>query len=211
MRTFDFSELENSIKELVKPQRFRHIQGVMYTSASLAMKYGYEIEALRDQELADYVEKALLAGLMHDNAKNISDSELLKRCEKHHLPISADEKKAPYLLHAKLGAYYAKNKYQITDQEVLNAISYHTTGRPSMSTLEKIVYIADYIEPNRYKQPNLSYLRYLAFTDLDACVLAICEDTLAYLQGEQLIDETTVVTRDYYKNIMSTRIQSEVN
>ena len=73
---------------------------------------------------------ALIAGLLHDCAKYLSDKEILKECEKYQLPISQTEQKSPFLLHGKLGAYYAKYKYQIQDPQILSAIAYHTTGHP---------------------------------------------------------------------------------
>jgi predicted HD superfamily hydrolase involved in NAD metabolism len=82
------------------------------------------------------------------------------------------------LLHAKVGSFLAKEKYGIEDEDVLNAIRYHTTGRPCMSTLEKILYIADYIEPGRKHASNLLQIRRMAFQDLDKTLFKILEDTL---------------------------------
>ena len=82
------------------------------------------------------------------------DITKIKMCEKYNLEISEIERKNPSLLHAKLGAYLAKDKYDIEDEEILMAIRSHTTGRPGMSLLEKIVYIADYMEPGRKELPK---------------------------------------------------------
>ena len=79
-------------------------------------------------------------------------------------------------------AYVAKAKYGVTDQEILSSITWHTTGKPDMTLLEKIVYIADYIEPKRDKAPNLTFVRKLAFQDLDECMYEILKDSLAYLE-----------------------------
>ena len=100
-----------------------------------------------------------------------------------------------------MGAFYAKKLYGIDDEDILNAITYHTTGRPGMSMLEKIIFTADYIEPGRTRQANLDYIRYLAFTDIDRCVLKILSDTLDYLEEKhKSIDDMTVKTLEYYKN-----------
>ena len=76
-------------------------------------------------------------------------------CSQNKIPVTEFEQTHPFLLHAKLGAYVAKAKYGVTDQEILSSITWHTTGKPDMTLLEKIVYIADYIEPKRDKAPNL--------------------------------------------------------
>lgn len=110
------------------------------------------------------------------------------------------EAKNPFLLHAKAGAYLAQHKYGIGDEDILNAVRYHTTGRPGMSTLEKIIFIADKIEPGRDHSARLPELRRLAFRDLDRTLAEILKDTLSYLDvGENEIDPMTRRTYDYYK------------
>jgi putative nucleotidyltransferase with HDIG domain len=128
------------------------------------------------------VEKAKWAALLHDCAK----------------PFSTN------LLHAKEGAILAKKEYSVDDPMILDAIAYHTTGRPKMTLLEKIIYVADYIEPNRNKAPNLEILRQVAFEDLNRCVCMIAEASLHYLKssGESNIDPLTEQTYTYYKERM---------
>lgn len=184
-------KLNNIRKELYKEldrDRYHHTMGVMYTAASMAMSHGVDVE------------KALYAGLLHDCAKCISDVNKLKMARKYGLKISKTEKQNPGLLHAKLGAYLASEKYKIKDQDIINAIASHTTGRPKMSPLEKIVYIADYIEPGRKPLPNMSEVRPLAFSDLDLCLYRILEDSVKYLETTgKAIDPTTKETYLYYK------------
>ena len=89
------------------------------------------------------------------------------------------------------------------DQEILNAIACHTTGKPGMTMLEKIIFISDYIEPNRTKAPNLERIRELAFTDIDFAVYITLRDTLLYLEQEKAcLDNQTVVAYNYYKDLM---------
>ena len=179
------------MKELDE-DRYRHTQGVMYTSAALAMRYGADLK------------KALLAGLLHDCAKCIPGHTKIKMCEKYNLEISEIERKNPSLLHAKLGAYLAKDKYDIEDEEILMAIRSHTTGRPGMSLLEKIVYIADYMEPGRKELPNMMDVRHLAFEDIDKCLYRILRDSLVYLKAQDMpIDQTTEETYQYYNELYS--------
>ena len=153
------------------------------------MRYSYDLE------------KAMLAGLMHDCAKCMPNAKKLKVAEKNHLEITDLERSNPFMLHAKLGAFLARKKYDIDDEEVLSAIRWHTTGRPGMTLLDKIVYVADYIEPKRDKAPNLPMIRQMAFVDLDGALLKILEDTLGYLgTSTENIDSMTKMTYDYYKN-----------
>ena len=162
----------------------------MYTAASLAMAHQVNME------------QAMYAGLLHDCAKCISNEKKLKLCSKYQIAVSEAEKRSPFLLHAKLGAFFAKKRYHVTDPEVLHAIQVHTTGEPHMNTLDKLIYIADYIEPNRRKAPNLQKVRRMAFQDLDVTMLQILSDTLAYLKekgGE--LDPLTWKTYEYFRSI----------
>ncbi len=169
--------------------RYEHTLGVMYTAASLAMRYDEDIE------------KALIAGLLHDCAKCLSGDTKIKLCKKYHLNVSEVEKENPSLLHAKLGAFLAAKKYHIKDKDIINAIASHTTGCPHMSLIDKIIYIADYIEPGRKELPNMAEVRKLAFTDIDACLYRILEDSLEYLAGRNVpIDPMTEKTYLYYKS-----------
>ncbi|WP_346663547.1 bis(5'-nucleosyl)-tetraphosphatase (symmetrical) YqeK [uncultured Merdimonas sp.] len=175
------------IAELDK-ERYEHTLGVMYTAASMAMCHGEDVE------------QALLAGLLHDCAKCIPGENKIKMCEKYHLNVSEVERENPSLLHAKLGAFLAAKKYHVEDREVLCAIASHTTGRPHMTLLEKIIFIADYIEPGRRELPNMEEVRHLAFRDIDGCLLRILEDSLEYLNHlSKPIDPMTEKTYEYYK------------
>lgn len=180
MNRDDLSSIREKLKKNLSSKRYEHTLGVAYTSACLAMRYG------ADQYRAE------LAGLLHDCAKEYKDRELPDICAKSGFQIGAEERQAPQVLHAIYGPYLAKTRYGVTDAEVLDAIRWHTTGKPDMTLLEKIVFVADYIEPNRYKSDNLPVVRPLAFADLTACVYRITEDTLAYLkQRGYYIDRMT--------------------
>ena len=181
-------DLKKDLKKSMDESRYEHTLGVMYTSAALAMRYECDLD------------KALLAGLMHDCAKCMPNAKKLKTAEKYGLEITDLEKKNPFMLYAKVGAVLAEKKYDITDEEVLGAIRWHTTGRPDMTLLEKIVYVADYIEPKRDKAPNLGEIRKLAFIDLDRALLKILQDTLNYLgDSPEDVDSMTKSTYDFYQ------------
>ncbi|MCM1119472.1 MAG: bis(5'-nucleosyl)-tetraphosphatase (symmetrical) YqeK [bacterium] len=184
------SKLRKEISKVQDEKRYEHTLGVAYTAANLAACHGGDIE------------KALIAGLLHDCAKGLSEHKLLDLCEKHHLQLSREERKKPSLLHAKVGSYLAHKKYKVTDPDILNAICYHTTGRPEMSLLEKIVFVADYMEPGRRQAPRLEQIRRASYADLNQAVLMILEDTLAYLKEcSAVVDQTTQATYEYYLNI----------
>lgn len=189
--TYDMSyykTLRKKLKDILSKSRFEHTLGVEFTAASLAMRYECNIDDAR------------IAGLLHDCAKCTDDSEKLSECKKYNIEITPVEKKCLYLLHSKLGAYYAKTIYGIEKEEIINAIKYHTTGRPNMTLLEKIIFVADYIEPARNKAPRLQDIRKEAFIDIDSCVLMILSDTINYLKdSSSIIDETTYDTYNYYK------------
>ncbi|MBQ8306162.1 MAG: bis(5'-nucleosyl)-tetraphosphatase (symmetrical) YqeK [Blautia sp.] len=194
MSRYDFIKMKKKLAKYLDEERFAHTMGVMYTCASLCMVHG--------GDLGD----AQAAGLLHDCAKCIPNKKKIRLCEQHHIEMTSFEKDHPFLLHAKLGAYIASKKYDIDDKDILSAIRYHTTGRPGMSRLEKIVYIADYIEPMRDKAPNLSRVRRLAFEDLDECMYEILKDTLDYLEeNPREIDQTTVEAYRYYKEVHNDR------
>lgn len=194
MTEYNFIKIEKKLSKYLDEARFSHTLGVMYTCASLAMVHGYDLQA------------AQIAGLLHDSAKCIPNKKKLKICAQNDIPVTNFEREHPFLLHAKLGAYIAAEKYGVTDKEVLSAITYHTTAKPEMTLLEKIVYIADYIEPARDKAPHLAEIRKLAFQDLDECIYEILKDTLLYLdKNPDDIDNTTKDAFDYYNDLHNSR------
>ena len=183
----EIKKIRKKLEKELDGKRFEHTLGVAYTASALAMCHHVDTE------------RALLAGMLHDCAKCMPNAKKLKMAEKHRLEISDLERKNPFMLHAKLGAFLAKKKYDVEDEEILDAIRWHTTGRPEMTLLDKIVYVADYIEPKRDKAPNLSEIRQKAFVDLDEALLKILEDTLGYLQdSSDHVDSMTKMTYDYY-------------
>ena len=110
-------------------------------------------------------ESAAVAGILHDMTKNLSYDEQLILCEKYGIILDTAEKNSPKLLHAITGAAAARDLFGVSDN-IYQAIRWHTTGKPDMTTLEKIIYLADYIEPTRDFE-GLEELRALAYEDLD--------------------------------------------
>ncbi len=182
--------LYEQMEKTLKRRRYIHSVGVAGTSACLAMKYGEDVY------------KAQIAGILHDCAKSYDDSELVRLCKKNKIEISGFEEKHGFLLHAKFGAFLAKETYGIKDEDILNAIRWHTTGRENMSLLEKIVFISDYIEPTRTKATNISEIRNKTFngTDIDETLVMIMGNTIHYLEdSSESIDATTTTAYEFYK------------
>ena len=185
----DRIQMTEKLKTKLSPKRFEHSIGVEYTAGTMAYMYG-----------ADY-EKALIAGLLHDCAKYLPNDKKIAKCRKRGLSISECEYKNPELLHAKLSAAYAREKYGVTDLEILSAIEWHTTGKPNMSLMDKIIYIADYIEPNRRILPEMEEIRKEAYTDIDVCLLHILRNSVEYLSNKgSVVDPLTMQTYEYYCN-----------
>ena len=184
---YDLKKIKKKLKNELDESRYEHTIGVMDTAACLAMRYGADLT------------QALVAGLLHDCAKCIPNDKKLKLCRKNGIEVTPFEEKAPFLLHAKLGAWMSEHEYHVSDPAILSAIACHTTGKPDMSLLDKIVFIADYIEPGRNKAPGLPEIRRLSFTDIDQALIRILSDTLDYLaSSNDPIDPATQNVLDYY-------------
>lgn len=186
---YNIYEIQDKLKKLQNKRRFLHTLGVQYTAANMAMCHGCHIK------------QAEVAGLLHDCAKYMKEDTILEKCRKHKIEVSPFEERNAFLLHAKLGAFYAKTKYNVEDEDILNAITYHTTGRPDMSVIEKIVFIADYIEPSRPVFEGLDIIRKAAYTNLDKTMYLVLKKTLEYLaEDRREIDRMTNKSYEYYKN-----------
>ncbi len=140
--------------------------------------------------------------LLHDCAKDYPESMRLRFCKEYKVKTDEIMNKQTDLIHPFLGAEVAKREYQVLDEDVLNAIRFHTTGRPNMSLLEKIVFIADYIEPNREKFGGLDEARRLAYLDLDKAMVYILENTIEYVKARgRMLHPLSLEALEYYKNL----------
>ena len=192
--TPDEATLIKCLKSTLRPKRFIHTLGVADTAEKLGSIY--------DDGRSDMPARARLAGLLHDCAKYYTDSEQIRLCDKYGIELTLTERENPSLIHGKLGAYLAEHRYGVDDEEILSAIRLHTVGKPGMSTLEKLIYIADYIEPGRVipeaKTP-LDELRKSVKKDLDGTLVKVIENTIDYLkQTGKVIDEASLSTLNYY-------------
>ena len=183
--------IKADLKEKLPKKRYEHTIGVAYTAAALAMCYGEDIL------------KAELAGILHDVAKAKKSFELKDDMKGYidpytdgaYVDLIAD--KAPQILHAVYAPYLAKKDYRIEDKDILSAIRWHTTGKKDMTMLEKIVFVADYIEPNRKNLPDLDRIRILSFRDISEAVKVIAKSTIEYLGSQGIyIDKFTYELSD---------------
>ena len=172
------------IKSELKKQRYEHSLRVKDTAINLAKKY--EVDE----------KKASIAALVHDCAKYLDYETLIKHSKEWGYKIDSVSKANPSLLHGVAAANIAKTKMGIEDEDILNAIIYHTTGRKNMSKLEKIIYLADYIEPGR-KFPTIELLREKTYNNLDEGLLFSFDNTIKFIIDRgQLIHKDTINARN---------------
>lgn len=178
-----------AIKTRMPEKRYIHTMGVMETAIELAVKYD------------ENPKSAEIAAILHDIAK-YADIEWMEKVVKDH---GLDSRLAGWgaeILHGPIGAWIAENEFHIKDENILNAIRFHTTGRAGMSKLEKIIYIADMIEPNR-KFDGVEKLRKKAQEDLDKAMRASIRHTILYLvQSKQAIYPVSIECyNDFYSEL----------
>ncbi|NLD20313.1 MAG: HD domain-containing protein [Clostridiales bacterium] len=185
----DFTELTNRIKYYIevnlKDSRREHTYAVAWEAVKLAAHYGADGD------------KAKIAALFHDMFRNMSLNAMNMYVNHWGLPKKYLDN--PNLAHGKLAAEMMKRTYEISDEDILNAVSYHTTGRAGMSKLEKIIFLADAIEPGR-NYPTVEETRALAYTDIDRACISSLERTIEYIQGKgDYLDPDTIKARDDLK------------
>ncbi|MGL4874220.1 MAG: bis(5'-nucleosyl)-tetraphosphatase (symmetrical) YqeK [Clostridium sp.] len=182
-----YDYLKNNLKE----NRFMHTLGVVSTAKKLAEIYGVDIE------------KAEMAALLHDISKNTSKDEMEKIMEENNIKLTLSEKRTPELWHGIVGPIVAKEKFNINDEEILSAIRFHTTGKENMSALDKIIYIADMIEPSRVFD-GVGEIRKKVLENLDKGVLVGMNHTIGFLLSKNsMIDENTIKARNYLLDKLS--------
>lgn len=156
------------LRERLRPGRYIHSLGVSEMAGKLAQVHGVDRE------------KAEIAGLVHDIARDLPPAQLLKLASEFGIMVSRVEESFPELLHPMVGAGLLEFELGFTDPQILQAVRFHTTGHPGMSTLDKIIYLADLIEPGR-DFPGVERLRWLSVLQLDHAVLEALEQSLQYL------------------------------
>ena len=164
----DITEMKKLLKASLPHKRFKHSLAVYDTALELAVFYGLDKE------------KVGVGALLHDCGREIPTRDLLMHTIALGLPMDDVERNQPILLHAKLGVYYAREKYGVTDQEILDAIRFHTTGAAGMSKMAMVVYLADLLEPTR-DFAGIEDMRRLAKVDLEQAMIKAYAQTIRYL------------------------------
>ena len=176
----DIEEYKKLLEKRLKPSRYKHSLGVMETMEKLALINGVDVE------------KARLCGLLHDITKNDTPEEQLALIDKYKIPADDAQIRYPKLHHSLTAPYVLKYELGITDEEILSAVKYHTTARPNMTLLEKLLYVADYVDPTRDYE-DVEFYRQLAFADVDYAAF-LC---LAYTM-EDLSSHKAYISKDTY-------------
>jgi len=155
----EINKIKECVQSALSEKRFAHTLGVANEAVSLAKKWNADITS------------AYIAGIVHDYAKEIPLQKALEKLNSFGFSMTDELKVCPALLHGPLAAYIIEKDFDIHDEDIINAVRYHTTGRRNMSLLEKIIYLADFIEPQRTFD-GVDDVRALAYENLDSAVLA---------------------------------------
>ncbi|AIQ40061.1 bis(5'-nucleosyl)-tetraphosphatase (symmetrical) YqeK [Paenibacillus sp. FSL R5-0912] len=185
--------LIEAVSDQMPDKRWKHTLGVMESSVKLAQRYGADPE------------RAETAAILHDVAKYWPVERMREIIEQNGLSTEL-LKYDKQLWHAEVGAFAAEHDYGITDTEVLNAIRYHTSGRENMSLLDKIVCLADYIEPGR-DFPGVDEIRRLAKVSLEEGLIAGLDSTISLLlEKRRIVFPLTVLARNDLVRILEDKI-----
>lgn len=183
----DIIQIKLKLRQTLTNERFIHSVGVSEVAAELAAIHGEDAV------------KAEIAGLLHDCAKDIPNDVKIMRCKKYRIKIDKVMAKQPGLLHSFLGAEIAKREYKISDKDILNAIAHHTTGRRNMSGLEKIIYLADFIEPNRKPFKSSQKIKTLTYENLNRALVFTLKESMKYVKEKRLeLHKHTIEAFEYY-------------
>ncbi len=176
------------LEKNIPASRVEHILRVEQMAIALAEYYHQDTE------------KAAIAGLMHDLAKCQKPQKLLQMARDSGVEVDEVMAASPHLLHAEVGAVVAEKTFGVEDEEVLQAIANHTLGRPGMSLLSCIVFLADSLEPGRGNTAKLQELRNIAYNNLYQAIWLTCDYTLQFLlESPCLIHPRLIATRNWFQ------------
>lgn len=195
--SFEEDAVKTLLQSLMKQSRYEHSLNVSDRAAFLAEKYGADIE------------KARFAGLVHDICKGMAGEEQLAIIKDGGIVLDEDTEKSPALWHSIAGSLYIQTELGVTDEDIINAVRYHTTGRAGMSMLEKVIYIADLTSADR-NYPDACYVRRLAEISLDQCIAFSCRWIIADVKSRGLPPgKDTEGLAEEYKNVRITYTKTD--
>ena len=183
--SMSYDERKALLSSRLKPSRFRHSLGVADTAAFLADRFGVDVEQAR------------LAGLLHDCAREFPNDAMIAEAERRHIAYGPVERAMPLLLHAYLGAARVRECYDVEDDAICQALYRHTVGGSQMTRLDKIVWFADMIEPNR-EYPEVELLRKLSRkASLDEMLLVGLTESIKFVcQKGTMLHPSTIAARN---------------
>lgn len=186
----DTREIELYLRKNLSEKRFMHSVRTAETAEKLCMLYGCDVE------------KGRIAGLLHDAARELDKDAVYKLVEQDGMRISRIENEYPVLLHGRAGAVIAKNQLGITDEEILDAIRWHTTGKSGMSRFTSILYVADYIEPGRMHISN-DFRNRIKELNLEKLVMEVVRNSIAYCRqkGYSVAEHTFMLYHELEKKV----------
>ena len=186
IENIDTKQIIEKLNTMLKPKRLEHSINVAKCAIKLSEIYGYDKE------------KAYLAGLVHDCAKYFTKEQIDSYVEKYNIELDPLEVDNIALSHSIIGSFAIQDVFNIQDMDIINAVRYHTTGRENMSTLEKIIFMADMIEEDR-NFPGVDELRKLSFNgQLDKALITSLNNTIKFvIENNQLIHPRSVSARNY--------------
>ncbi|WP_290773825.1 bis(5'-nucleosyl)-tetraphosphatase (symmetrical) YqeK [Anaerofustis sp.] len=181
----EYTNIKEQLKKLLKEDRYIHTLATQREAVRLAKHYDVDPE------------KASIAALLHDCAKNMDTKVMLDILRKQYVKLDEIELANTALLHGKAGRIVAKYRFNVTDEDVLSAIEYHTTGKENMTMLQKIVFLADVIEETRTYE-GVDEVREVAYQSIDkAIVMSLNRTILSILKNGKLLHPDTVKARNY--------------
>ncbi|MDC7227038.1 MAG: bis(5'-nucleosyl)-tetraphosphatase (symmetrical) YqeK [Spirochaetales bacterium] len=183
-------DIELYLKKNLSEKRFMHSRRTAETAEKLCMLYGYSPE------------KGRTAGLLHDIAREISNEEIFSLVAEDGFGISKIEKDYPVLLHGRAGAVISIRELGINDEEILEAVRWHTTGRRRMNGITSILYVADYIEPGRMHIDN-EFRKKIREMNLDQLVMEVVRSSITYCRskGYSVAEQTFMLYHDLEKKV----------
>lgn len=182
---WDIDKIKAYLKEKLKESRYNHTLGVIETAKALANINGVDIK------------KAEIAALAHDVAKNMTIDQMGQIIEENNIELPYETLKTPELWHSIIAPIIGEEVFQIEDRDILNAMRWHTTGKADMTILEKIIYMADMIEPGRSFE-GVEQLRKATFEELDKGLIMALNHTVNYLLDNGFcIDINTIEARNF--------------
>ncbi len=183
-------EIENYLRNNLKEKRFLHSRRTAETAEKLCRLYGCDPE------------KGRVAGLLHDIGRELDYDTVFDKVKNDGYGISDIEKEYPVLLHGRAGAVIAKEQFNIQDEDILEAIRWHTTGKRDMSELSSVLYVADYIEPGRTHIDN-NFRARIREMNLNRLVMEVVRNSIAYCRskGYSVAEQTFMLYHELEKKV----------